>query len=48
MSEKPKTSSLANLGSEAGEDGLEEGKAAAPGGIKPAGTPVSQPTGESI
>ena len=46
MSEKPETSSLANLGSEAGEDGRV--KAAAPGGIKPAGTPVSRPTGESI
>ncbi|KAL0890184.1 hypothetical protein Bca101_014167 [Brassica carinata] len=46
MSEKPETSSLANLGSEAGEDGRV--KAAAPGGIKPAGTPVSRPTGDAI
>ncbi|KAG7542519.1 Agenet domain plant type [Arabidopsis thaliana x Arabidopsis arenosa] len=46
--EKPSTSSLANLGSEAGKDHRKEDSSAASGGIMSAGTPVSNPKGDAI
>lgn len=48
INENPSTSSLANLGSEAGKDGREEDNTAASGGITTVGTPVSHPKGESV
>ncbi|XP_010449634.1 PREDICTED: uncharacterized protein LOC104731840 isoform X2 [Camelina sativa] len=46
INEIPSTSSLANLGSEAGKDGQEEDNTAASGGVMTAGTPVSHPKGD--
>lgn len=46
--EKPSTSTLANLGSEAGKDHRKEDNSAASGRIMSAGTPVSNPKGESV
>ncbi|XP_024004722.1 uncharacterized protein LOC18029435 isoform X2 [Eutrema salsugineum] len=48
INEKPNTSSLANPGSEAGEDVREEDNTAASGGIMTAGTPDLHPTGDVI
>ncbi|XP_010440022.1 PREDICTED: uncharacterized protein LOC104723369 isoform X1 [Camelina sativa] len=47
INEIPSTSSLANLGSEAGKDGQEEDNTAASGGVMTAGTPVSHPKGDT-
>ncbi|EFH44332.1 hypothetical protein ARALYDRAFT_329795 [Arabidopsis lyrata subsp. lyrata] len=46
--EKPSTSTLSNLGSEAGKDHRKEDNSAATGRIMSAGTPVSNPKGDAI